>query len=301
MADPGRAALRRPNCTLVTLSHPDAARPRRRFGRRRQSRTRGLGIRGETSITYPPPWRPTTRFARLALGGTISARSGMHPAIDLKEWVTRRTNMTLPELATKFESIGDNCEFGLVQRRCDTEPLEATASSPDRSPTTSSAASNTSSRTSASPTTSRQRLEGDEGKREFMIHEPKYGLLCTPSYTKENGPWNSCANKKRHACNSCAENSSTNCTPAKKSSSSRAQHRSRIGDPAAMAWHSTASNPTPCCGSCQRARTFRRHGRGADERTAKGYINRFAPSDNAHRFRSRHGSLPASAPSCSSG
>ncbi len=90
--------------------------------------------------------------------------------------MTRRTGLNLAELAASFESIGDNCEFGLVQRRCDTEPLgllrfsgsfsndvvrgieqefEGIGEPEDITPT----------------------LEGDDGKREFMIRERKYGLV----------------------------------------------------------------------------------------------------------------------------
>jgi hypothetical protein len=37
--------------------------------------------------------------------------------------VEQRTGLSAAELMLKFESIGDNCEFGLVQRRCAAEPL----------------------------------------------------------------------------------------------------------------------------------------------------------------------------------
>jgi hypothetical protein len=94
----------------------------------------------------------------------------------------------LAELANRFESIGDNCEFGLVQRNCDTEPLgllrfsgsfsrdivlgieqefEGIGETADISP----------------------RLEGEPGRREFMIHERKFGLVYhTFVYEDERTP-----------------------------------------------------------------------------------------------------------------
>jgi hypothetical protein len=94
---------------------------------------------------------------------------------DLGAWVTSRTGMDLAGLSMKFESLGENCEFGLVQRRCDIEPLgllrfsstflrrlltgldrqfEGLGELDDIDP----------------------RLEG-EAPREYMIHEQKYGLV----------------------------------------------------------------------------------------------------------------------------
>jgi hypothetical protein len=112
----------------------------------------------------------------LTLGGIVSPGFGIQPGLELTEWVRQRTALSLAELATKFESIGENCEFGLVQRRCDAEPLglmrfagsysnkivrgielefEGIGNPADITPT----------------------LEGNGGRREFLIHERKYGLV----------------------------------------------------------------------------------------------------------------------------
>jgi hypothetical protein len=112
----------------------------------------------------------------LSLGGMPSSGFGTHPGIDLNEWVTRRTSLTLPELAASFESIGDNCEFGLVQRRCDTEPLGllrfSGAFSNDVVRGIEMEFEGIGEPEDITPT-----LEGDDGKREFMIRERKYGLV----------------------------------------------------------------------------------------------------------------------------
>jgi hypothetical protein len=168
--------IRRAERTLVTLWHPDVARPRDLSG---VDDDRELAF----SVSEVKVWHLPVAMAAdhpipsgLSLGGGPSPGFGVHSGMDLKEWVTRRTGLTLPELAGGFESIGDNCEFGLVQRRCDTEPLgllrftgslshdivhgidrefEGIGEPEDITPT----------------------LEGEPGKREFMIHERKYGLV----------------------------------------------------------------------------------------------------------------------------
>jgi hypothetical protein len=168
--------IRRAERTLVTFWHPDVARPRDLSGAADDrelafsvSEVKVFHLPAAMAAEYPLP-------AGLSLGGGPHPGFGMHPGIDLKEWVTRRTGMRLPELAACFESIGDNCEFGLVQRRCDTEPLgllrftgslsndivrgidrefDGIGEAEDITPV----------------------LEGEDGPREFMIHERKYGLV----------------------------------------------------------------------------------------------------------------------------
>ena len=167
---------RRAERTLITLSHPDVARPKD-IGAGIDDRELAFSI-SEVKVYHLPTAMAATHPvpSGLALGGVVSPGFAVHPSIDLKEWVTRRTGLALPELAASFESIGDNCEFGLVQRKCDTEPLgllrfsgsysndvvrgierefEGIGEPPDIMPM----------------------LEGDAGEREFMIHERKYGLV----------------------------------------------------------------------------------------------------------------------------
>jgi hypothetical protein len=168
--------IRRSERTLITLSHPDVARPRD-IAAGADDRELAFSV-SEVKIYHLPPAMAGSYPVPpgLSLGGTINPGFAIHPHIDLKEWVTRSTGLTVPELAAGFESIGDNCEFGLVQRRCDTEPLgllrfsgsfsnevvrgierefEGIGEVADITP----------------------RLEGPVGKREFMIHERKYGLV----------------------------------------------------------------------------------------------------------------------------
>ncbi|MGD0434551.1 MAG: hypothetical protein ABSA58_26015, partial [Acetobacteraceae bacterium] len=168
--------LRRSERTLVTLSHPDAARPRDVSGAT-DGRELAVSV-SEVRLYYLPAAMAADHPlpVGLALGGAVNPGFGIHPGIELKEWVMRRTGLSFPELATKFESIGDNCEFGLVQRRCDAEPLGLLRFS--------GSFSNQIVRGIelefegiGEPADITPRLEGDEGRREFMIHERKYGLV----------------------------------------------------------------------------------------------------------------------------
>lgn len=168
--------IRRAERTLVTFWHPDAARPKD-LSAADDDRDLAFSV-SEVKVFHLPAAMAADHPVPpgLSLGGLPSPGFGTHPGIDLKEWVTRRTSLTLPELAASFESIGDNCEFGLVQRHCDTEPLgllrfsgsfsndvvrgieqefEGIGEPEDITPT----------------------LEGDDDKREFMIRERKYGLV----------------------------------------------------------------------------------------------------------------------------
>ena len=106
----------------------------------------------------------------------VSPGFAIHPNIELKEWVTRRTGLSLPELAASFESIGDNCEFGLVQRKCDTEPLGLLRFSGSLSHDVVRGIEQEFEGI-GDPADITPKLEGNGGRREFMIHERKYGLV----------------------------------------------------------------------------------------------------------------------------
>ena len=91
--------IRRAERTLVTLWHPDAARPKD-LSAADDDRDLAFSV-SEVKVFHLPiamaadhPVPPN-----LSLGGMPSPGFGTHPGIDLKEWVTRRTNLTLPELA----------------------------------------------------------------------------------------------------------------------------------------------------------------------------------------------------------
>ena len=172
--------IRRAERTLVTFWHPDVARPRDLGAAEDDPRTRvfGVGGQGSTSSAFRPPWpadHPMPSGLSLWAARSVPVSPSTSGDVDLKEWVTRRTGLTLPVLASHFESLGDNCEFGLVQRRCDIEPLGLLRFS--------GSYSNEIVRGIelgfegiGEPEDVMAVLEGDEGQREYMIHERKYGL-----------------------------------------------------------------------------------------------------------------------------
>ena len=125
---------------------------------------------------------PTGMFAGfplpvgLSLGGAVSPEFATHPGVDVKEWVRERTGLTLPDLAARFESLGDNCEFGLFQRRCDTEPMGLLRFSGSFSHDVIRGIEREFDGI-CDPADIVPKLEGNGEKREFMIYERKYGLV----------------------------------------------------------------------------------------------------------------------------
>ena len=119
---PGLA--RRSDRMLITLQHPDAARPKD-FSDTGDDRYLAF------SLSEAKLYRVTNSDAPLGarlpaglmLGPTNERSFGARGHGDLTEWAMSRTGLTIPEIALKFESLGENCEFGLFQRRCDAEPL----------------------------------------------------------------------------------------------------------------------------------------------------------------------------------
>jgi hypothetical protein len=101
------AALGGRETTSIVFSHPDAARPCD-FGRGKEARLLSLSLKRLTVS----PIRPESSGQRIDGAGGIA----------LSE-LEQRVGMTADKFMLNFESIGDNCEFGLVQRRCGAEPL----------------------------------------------------------------------------------------------------------------------------------------------------------------------------------
>jgi hypothetical protein len=115
---------RRSDRMVVTLQHPDAARPKD-FADSADDRSLAFAVFEAKlhRITDSCPPHKTRLPTGLMLGSTHERSFGTRSHMDLTEWATTRTGLTIPEIALKFESLGENCEFGLFQRRCDAEPL----------------------------------------------------------------------------------------------------------------------------------------------------------------------------------
>lgn len=90
----------------LIFRHPDAARPIDING---VPDHRELALASETLSLF----RRLDQAAGVP-GGSAPAAEGERQNID---------ELPLGELMMRFESLGENCEFGLAQRRCGTEPL----------------------------------------------------------------------------------------------------------------------------------------------------------------------------------
>ncbi|WP_158933064.1 hypothetical protein [Acidisphaera sp. S103] len=115
---------RRSDKMVVTLQHPDAARPRD-FSDIADDRPLAFALFEAKlyRVTDSILPRQTRLPTGLMLGSTQERGFGARGHVDLTEWATTRTGLAIPQIALKFESLGENCEFGLFQRRCDAEPL----------------------------------------------------------------------------------------------------------------------------------------------------------------------------------
>jgi hypothetical protein len=172
---------------LVRLQHPDAVRPKA-FGDSGDDRQLALAmLEARLYRAVSPKQSSECQLpAGLMLGATKQPDTGQQ--IDLREWATAQTGLSIPQIAFSFESIGENCEFGLFQRLCDAEPLGLLR---------------------FSSTFMRNLIRGIEQgfqdlgeiedieprlegapRKEFMIHEKRYGLVYhTFVYEGERSPW----------------------------------------------------------------------------------------------------------------
>jgi hypothetical protein len=174
---------------VVTLQHPDAARPMDLADNADERRLSfALSEARLYRVTTAPEFVGDRLPPGLMLGPPRNRSFGIQPPEEQPEWVAQRTGMGIPQIALKFESLGENCEFGLFQRRCDSEPLgllrfsstflrnlirgidkqfEGLGAAEDIDP----------------------RLEGEE-RREYMIHEKKFGLIYhTFVYEGQRSVW----------------------------------------------------------------------------------------------------------------
>ena len=149
--------IARSEWVLVTLSHPDAARPIDVNGVRDE---REIALAFETVSFLPAP----------ATDGATDQAPPATPAADPQR-------MPAETLMMQFESLGENCEFGLAQRRCGAEPLGLLrfASTP----------------LSALLAALGQRFDGlgdpdqleirvSENQREYLVLDRRYGILYHP-------------------------------------------------------------------------------------------------------------------------
>ncbi len=174
---------------LITLQHPDATQPSD-FAAGQDDRPLAFSLsearlyRVTDDIT---PARQSLPFGLMLAGNSTLPFDG-RAARDLGQWVSSRSGLTLTQLAMKFESTGENCEFGLVQRRCDAEPLGLLRFS-STFVRNLIRGLNDGFEGLGETDDAELRLEGD-GEREYMVHEKRYGLVYhTFVYETQRSLW----------------------------------------------------------------------------------------------------------------
>ena len=161
---------------LITLQHPDAARPKD-FSDNGDDRQLSFAVfeaklyRVVRAASFTDGQLPPG----LMLGPANDRMFVTRCYTDLTEWATKRAGLTIPQIALRFESLGENCEFGLFQRRCDSEPLGLLRFSSTFMRNLIRGIDNRFDGLGAAEDID-PRLEGDQ-RREYMIHERKFGLV----------------------------------------------------------------------------------------------------------------------------
>jgi hypothetical protein len=182
------AAIVHPSQPMVlTLHHPDAVYPKD-FGDSGDGRRLAFAVLEAKlhRVLNLCKWERQHLPAGLTFG-SVPDRDPGQPQ-DMTRWATERTGLNIAEIAFQFESVGENCEFGLFQRRCDAEPLGLLRFSSTFMRNlirgVESGFVNLGEQSAIEP-----RLEGG-ARKEFMIHEHLYGLVYhTFVYENERSVW----------------------------------------------------------------------------------------------------------------
>jgi hypothetical protein len=161
----------------IALQHPDAATPSE-FQISDDQRVLAVSLTEARLYRVGPVIAndsPGQLPAGVMISGSESETFGIPRPRDLASWVAARTGLDMRTLALRFESVGENCEFGLVQRQCEAEPLGLLRfSSTFLRPLIRGL--DTGFDGLGHPADIVPRLEG-KAPREFMIHEGNYGLV----------------------------------------------------------------------------------------------------------------------------
>jgi hypothetical protein len=143
---------------LIVLDHPDAARPSD-LSTDKDHRVLSIRVR---------------RIALYRISGQVDARVLEGTGGISVEEAERRSGTPCDELITNFESLGENCEFGLVQRLCGAEPLSLLRFSNTLLPNLFRGLDDKFKKLGAAEDLG-YRLEG-KSKKEYIIEEKSYGL-----------------------------------------------------------------------------------------------------------------------------
>ncbi|HET6608368.1 MAG TPA: hypothetical protein VFG62_16950, partial [Rhodopila sp.] len=179
------ALAKRSDRMLATLQHPDAARPKDLAD---NGDDRQLAFAVSEVKLFSVTVDPATAGTELPAGLILSPAAERGGDADLTDWATSRTGLSIPHIAMQFESLGENCEFGLWQRRCDSEPLGLLRFSSTFMRNLIRGIDNGFAGL-GEPEDIDPRLEGGD-RKEYMIHEKKFGLVYhTFVYEGQRSVW----------------------------------------------------------------------------------------------------------------
>jgi len=154
------SALAGRQTTSVVIAHPDALRPCD-FGRSEDTRLLSVSVE-----------RVRVRQVRAGASGRRIAGSGGMAFAKLQQIV----GMTPEALMLMFDSLGDNCEFGLVQRRCGAEAFLSLTRFAGMELPTLLRALDAGMRDFGKALKIQVEIDG-EGKPEFVVRETRYGVI----------------------------------------------------------------------------------------------------------------------------
>jgi hypothetical protein len=164
---------------VMTLRHPRAARPCDTlvtgddrwlgvsYDRMRVFRLPRAPIRPESAESYAP-FGPSPPGA--------PSGTGAEPDAALAQAIEEKLGVSLRQLVLNFVSLGDNCEFGLVQRHCGAEPLDLLRFAATKLRWLMHGLDDDFDRL-GTPETIEPELHGDRTPREYMIRERTHELV----------------------------------------------------------------------------------------------------------------------------
>ncbi len=171
----------------VTLLHPDAARPMD-FPGEIDQRTLGFSVRTLELYQWDENARDRSRMAPAGLMLRGDEAPGLHAPADLEAWVLRTTGLDPARFAMQFESLGENCEFGLLQRHFGAEPLGLLRFSSTFLRNLIAGLQSDFEGLGTLDDIEPRLTDGD--RKEFMVHERRYGLVYhTFVYEGERSLW----------------------------------------------------------------------------------------------------------------
>src|SRR6185312_11010618 len=111
-----------PGPVRVTFRHPDARRPKE-LSDGADERALSVSVHGARLLRVPAAPPLQLQASGSEPGSWRSWSAGLPMTTDAYPREQVQHSMPAADLVMRFESLGDNCELGLVQRRCGKEPL----------------------------------------------------------------------------------------------------------------------------------------------------------------------------------